>query len=151
MVDPKLDAREIEAQHERLFATLHAIEELLPYAISCLDRPRPLGAARLLLDRLADQLRIHFSAEECDEYFGRIAAGEPRLARRTEELLRDHREILALAAALTEEACRSDADAAWRRVSRTFWQLRERLAWHEREENDLVFQLHHVDLGQSEG
>jgi D-serine deaminase-like pyridoxal phosphate-dependent protein len=148
MIFPELDAREVEAQHENLFATLRALEEILPYATACRDRPRPLAAARSLFDRLAEQLEVHFAAEERDEYFGRIAAADPRLARRIAELLRDHGVLRTLAAALNDAARRSDEETAWVATSRAFWQLRERLAWHEREENDLVFELHQVDLGQ---
>jgi hypothetical protein len=145
------DAREIEAQHQVLFATLHAIEEILPYALTCQRRPRPLAAIRLLLRRLADQLHDHFEAEERDDAFGRIAAAEPRLAPRIDRLLRDHRELRLLVAAVLVQARSSDEEEVWRSVSRGFWLIRERLAWHEREENELVFQLHHLDLGQSIG
>lgn len=151
MVDPELAAPEIEAQHDSLFRTILGLEEILPYAMACRDRPRPLGAARALLERLAEQLQMHFAAEERDEHFGRMAAHSPRLARRIEALLRDHRELRALATGLIEEARRSDDESVWRSATRTFWQLRERLAWHERDENELVFEVHQVDLGHGAG
>ena len=148
---PELDQAEIAAQHEVLLSTVRALEEVLPHTGPCHGGPRPLAAARALLERLAEQLHVHFAAEECDAHFGRIARSEPRLAHKIEELLQDHRQLRALAVTLAEDARHSDEDAAWVRATRTFWQLRERLAWHEREENELVFQLHQVDLGHGAG
>lgn len=151
MSDPELDVHEIKVQHEILFETLHAIEAVLPDTGQGRDRPRVLRAARALLQQLADQLQVHFATEERNEYFGRSAACDPRLAPRIEQLLRDHRELLELARCLAREARQSDGGVVWVRLSRTFWLLRERLAWHEREENELSFQLHHVDVGESAG
>ncbi len=150
-MDPEADPGEIQAQHELLFATLHALEEVLPYAAACGERPRPLTAACTLLERLAAQLSVHFAAEEREDRFGRISASDARLARKIARLVRDHRELEALAANLLEQARGSETEETWKQVSRRFWALRERLAWHEREENDLAFEAFQVDVGESAG
>jgi len=144
---PAPETGTIARQHERLFETVRSIEEMLPIVAQRNEAKALQHALRSLLDYLSDQLHQHFAAEEQDDYFPRIAAREPRLARKVAELVRDHVELRALAAGLAEQGRKAHRSSDWAQISLQFWQLRERLAWHEREENEVAFQVHNVDLG----
>ena len=143
-----IDATEIRHQHQQLAATLEAVHEVLACIESDGRLTRPATAGWLLLQSLRDRLADHFALEEDGGYFAQASAEAPHLTRGIEELQLDHRDLSTRAEQLADLAVAARDDAPlWKRAREDFDQLRQLLLDHEQREDDLIFQLHQVDLG----
>ena len=101
-----------------------------------------------LLNSLAFHLQTHFEFEEEEDYFPALVQLAPRKAAVVEQLMQEHREMLAEVEDLIQIA-RDDLDTAkdTTDLANQFARFREMLEAHEHEENLLLQDVYTEDIG----
>lgn len=93
-----------------------------------------IDGLRECLDKLANQLVVHFAAEEADGYFGTLRAESPQTLHAVERLVSEHREIRAGLRALLDLIGRVDEMELGRDIDLFI----ARLVAHEHDESALM-------------
>ncbi len=147
--------KQVLEEHRQLNAATAELREFLGR-----ERP-PLGekgahtwaseVSRRVVDLHAMLVR-HFRYEEEGGMVEDLIASHPRAKRQAEELVDDHRKMLAeCRAVMTAVLAYSEGDtSADQALRRRMTALLDRLHEHERTENDLILELELHDLGQGD-
>jgi hypothetical protein len=110
----------------------------------------PDGDGRLtaeLMKQLLDELKTHFKLEEVEGVFDQIEHDAPQLSHEVHQLRVEHVELLAEAENLVQLAQKVADPALRRQFQHLFQRFRDRMAYHESQENHLVQRAYCVDLG----
>jgi hypothetical protein len=104
-----------------------------------------------LLNRIRDQLALHFTLEEAYGYFEDALNAAPQLCELAESLRNQHQQLFADFCRLTEEAEQllygEAGDHARARIARLYHNFRADLQLHESREHDLILAAFNDDIG----
>ncbi len=133
----------------------HELRQLVHHTGAMLSRPdwMPIEYDRLsgLLEKLRDQLAMHFSLEEAYGYFDDALEVAPRLSRRAEQLRSQHGDLYSQLCALTDQAeqllYHETSGTAISKLAGDFRHFCEVFHEHEQNENDLILEALDEDLG----
>lgn len=126
------------AQHARLRAQLHDVEDSLAAATDRHSRARIVGQLKLDVER-------HFAFEETGGYFADVLRAAPRLRHEVEQMEEQHSSLLT---EVSELERRASADRTERGVlTQQFDDFRRRLQDHENHENTVTQRAFENDIG----
>ena len=143
---PKLQSETVE----RILQEHEALQEKVRRIHSVLAEPEPAQAEiEKSLREFLSALIVHFSNEEDEEgFFAEVTAHAPRLAGQAGRLCVEHRQLLHEADELSRFASAGSPSMPWWRELRSrSHEFCKRLMNHEREENKLLQEAHHTDIG----
>jgi hypothetical protein len=100
-----------------------------------------------LMDHLAAELKTHFEMEEVDGVFDEVERDAPQLSHEVHQLRVEHVELLAEVANLVELSRQVGDPARRRQFEHLFGRFRDRMAYHESQENWVVQRAYCVDMG----
>lgn len=135
-------ANTIRQQHQRLHSLLEAIEN------RCRHERKPTRNLVSLLNALAVHLQTHFELEESDGYLSNLVKLSPGLSSAVERVLREHDDLLAEVnelVTMAREAFACNHDTAG--LAERFSKFKSKLSAHEQEENKLIQDTYHLDVG----
>jgi len=130
------------------------LRHLLDESAALMERLRgaiELRRAAEMLEKLRDQLGMHFSLEEAYGYFDDAIDVAPRLSRKAEELRSQHPQLFLALCELVEEAEqlvyheRPSVDAG--DLSRGFTRFLRQLQQHEAQEDALIIRSLNEEIG----
>lgn len=137
----------------------HELRQLLHHSTAMLSRPRGMRveARRLveLLEKLRDQLAMHFALEEFYGYFDEELSENPRLGHRADELRSQHAplflELCDLAEVAQELMYESHLQGSGlRQIARRFAAFRQQFQRHEEDENALILAAFDEEMGSGD-
>jgi hemerythrin len=135
----------VEEDHRQLKATLNEINKSIG------ERSVPVERAKELLDGLCDRLENHFELEEKGGYFTEAIEHAPQLSGKADDLVDEHAELSECARKILESAPTEEgSDAWWQHIDEQFNKLRKELLTHERDEDRLIQEAYHRDLGAND-
>lgn len=142
---------EFEA-HQKILEGHRALKDLLARVEEALaEKTASIAEVSALLGRLGDQLVKHFELEEAGGYFAEALEHAPRLISRANDLMNQHPKMTARARELAEAADPEQApDAWWQQTAERFKAFQEELLKHERNEDGLIQEVYHRDLGEND-
>lgn len=122
------------------------LRELLTQGVELFspERPQPATPASVVeyLERLRDQLALHFALEEAYGYFEEAVDVAPMLSGRADKLRQEHAELFQSVCGLLDAGERlryhESPHGSLRELAQDFLQFHRRLARHERLENELI-------------
>jgi len=141
---PELRAhQENLAKHQELKALIVAIDEALQRRSATIDE------VSRMLAMLGDRLVKRFALEEDGGYFAEAIVHAPQLVSKANALLAQHPKMHILAKNLVLDAPAGDdqSDDWWLRTAALFKAFREEFARHESQENVLIQEAYHQDIG----
>lgn len=132
-------------EHKNLKALLAQIEDALQTKSVSIDE---VGR---MLGELGDRLIRHFALEEQHSFFDDILTRAPRLVARANELLAQHPKMSRTADKLCQLAsAKENAETWWQITAERFLQFKEELLLHEKEEDSLIQEVYHQDIGDND-
>jgi hypothetical protein len=122
---------------------------LVNAALSAPDRRKAVVVD--LIDRLVEDVEIHFRHEEEGGYFRAVVARAPRLSEQADELQRQHA-VLAEQGEKLRLLARSgmETESWWKLVEQQLADFRAQFADHERRENSLLQEAYDLDIGPAD-
>ena len=138
--------------HQRIIESHRALKDLLARLEATLQQKAgTIAEASALLGQLGDRLVKHFEVEEAGGYFAEALEHAPRLICRANALMNQHPKMTARARELAEAADPEQApDEWWRQTAERFKTFQEELFKHERNEDGLIQEVYHRDLGEND-
>jgi hypothetical protein len=103
-----------------------------------------------LMKQLVDELKVHFRLEEVDGVFDQVERDAPQLSHEVHQLRVEHVELLAEAENLWQLAQKVAEPAMRRQFQHLFGRFRDRMVYHESQENGVVQRAYSVDLGSKD-
>jgi hypothetical protein len=103
-----------------------------------------------LMKQLEDELKVHFRLEEFEGVFDQVTRDAPQLSHEVHQLRVEHVELLAEAENLVKLAQKVADPQMRRQFQHLFGRFRERMAYHESQENGVVQRAYCVDLGSKD-
>lgn len=135
---------------QRVMHEHNMLREKIGKIHSVLAEPTPdKPAIEDLLREFLHAIMFHFSNEEVEEgLFAQASVIAPRLAGKAAALGVEHRQLLRE----VDELCRFASAGApsipwWRELNTRCHEVTKRLMWHEHDENALLQEAHHTDIG----
>ncbi len=137
------------AWHAHLVDDHKALRDLLTQIEDALHtRSVSIGEVGALLGELGDRLVKHFTLEEEGGYFVEALQHAPRLVAQANRLLAQHPKMCTQADQLVNlAAAPASTDTWWAETRERFLAFKEELLRHEREEDGLLQDAYHQDLG----
>jgi len=134
------------AKHEELRALIVAIGEALQRRSATIDEVSDM------LAKLGDRLVKRFAMEEDGGYFAEAIMHAPQLVAKANALLAQHPKMRALAEnlALHVQGRNDASDDWWPRTAELFNAFCVEFARHERQENVLIQEAYHQDIGATD-
>jgi hypothetical protein len=140
--------QEIKEVHAELWGSLKAVRQMVTEPLHVRSRRQRLIE---LLERLRDQLALHFALEEAYGYFDDPAYVAPRLCEQAAELRAEHRQLYTQLCDLVEDAQQWHYEGQWSlfrsSVAAEFAAFDSRFQLHESRENQLIQQEYGDDIG----
>lgn len=140
--------QEIKQDNEELHRLLEQVNRLCQF-----ESPPPESRQELadLLDKLRDQLALHFALEEAYGYFEDSIIGMPSLSKKADELRSQHAILFAQLCDVVDDGKMAlDAHSpryVCRRISKPFLVFYHELVRHENQENELILEAFDLDVG----
>jgi hemerythrin HHE cation binding domain-containing protein len=103
-----------------------------------------------LMKQLVDELKIHFRLEEVDGVFDQVERDAPQLSHEVHQLRVEHVELLDEAENLVRLSQKVADPAMRRQFQHLFQRFRDRMAYHESQENSVVQRAYCDDLGSED-
>jgi len=144
---PELRAhQENLTKRQELRALIAAIGEALERRSATVDEVSDMLA--MLGDRLVKQ----FAVEEDGGYFAEAIMHAPQLVSKANALLAQHPKMCLVAKNLASDlrACKETSDDWWLRTAELFRAFRDELVQHESQENVLIQEAYHQDIGATD-
>ena len=131
--------------HRELKALMERIDQVLD------TRSLTIAEAGKLLGELGDRLIKHFAFEEEGGYFGDALLQAPRLVSRANDLLAQHPKMCRQADKLCQLAmAKENSERWWQTTAERFRAFKEELLLHEQQENGLIQEAYHQDIGDND-
>ncbi len=130
-------------EHVAVHALLEQIDEAFRRPSSTMEEISGL------LGQLGDRLVYHFAFEEEGGYFAEALLHSPQLIAKANALLDQHPKMRTRAQQLKADLQREEtSNEQWKmRTAALFYAFRDELLHHEREENILLQEAYHRDMG----
>ena len=138
--------RENVARYQEFKALLATVGEALQQRSATIDE------VSHMLAQLGDRLVKHFAFEEDGGYFAEALLHAPQLVSKANALLAQHPKMCILAKSLAVDlhARKETSDDWWARTSELFQAFRDELMRHETQENVLLQDAYHQDIGTTD-
>jgi hemerythrin len=134
------------ARYQEFKALLATIDEVLQQRSATIDQVSDMIA------QLGDRLAKHFASEEDGGYFAEALSNAPQLVSKANALLAQHPKMCTLAESLAADlqARKGTSTDWWARTSELFQAFRDELMRHETQENGLLQDAYHQDIGTTD-